>query len=344
MAVRMLERTPLLRRRAVRSVLRPAISLFGAPLATLAESALRWTSRRVGVAVMYHSVADVQGNPDRELVAPHGTELFERQLRHLESRYRVVAAADLLDAVRSRRRGERFPVAVTFDDDLACHARIALPVLRRVGVEATFFLCGTSLEEPFSYWWERLQRAYDLGLDDLEELVGGASADEGPRRGRRGSIHELGRRIEEMAPAERDAVSARLADRLGRDPADAGLRRADVSALVAGGMTIGFHTVRHDRLPDLNDDALARALTDGRERLEAIAGRRLDVIGYPHGAADRRVAAAARTAGFRTGFTVTGRPVGPDSDPLLLGRIAPSYRSAGHFAVQLVLELASSPR
>jgi hypothetical protein len=47
------------------------------------------------------------------------------------------------------------------------------------------------------------------------------------------------------------------------------------------------------------------------------------------------VAAAAREAGFRSGFTSRPEAVTSDSDPLLLGRVEPSFRSKGHLALQL---------
>ena len=72
-----------------------------------------------------------------------------------------MAAADILGAIRSRRRGERFPVAITFDDDLPEHVHEALPALRAAGVKATFFLNGASLDAPHAFWWEDLQRAVD---------------------------------------------------------------------------------------------------------------------------------------------------------------------------------------
>jgi peptidoglycan/xylan/chitin deacetylase (PgdA/CDA1 family) len=324
----------LFQRRIVKLLLRPVVTALGIPAAAAIEVVLRFTSRRVGIALMYHSVAVVQGDQTREIVAPHGVSTLERQLRHLQRRYRVVEARDLLEATRARRRGEPFPVAVTFDDDLSSHAKLALPVLVRVGTHATFFLSGASLAAPFAFWWERLQRASDRGLDDLPALVGVPGA----------TVRELGYSIEEMTPVEREAVSARLAERLGPDPPDAGMREQDVEELVRAGMTVGFHTLRHDQLPPLSDDALAAALRDGRERLEHVVGRPLDVIGYPHGHADARVAAAARAAGFTTGFGVADTVVWADSDPLLLGRITPTYRSAGHFAIQLALQLLTRQR
>ena len=312
--------------------LSPLVAALGVPAAAAVETALRLTSRRVGIGLLYHSVAVVQGDKTREIVAPHGVSTLERQLRHLRRRYRIVDARDLLEATRRRRRGERFPVAITFDDDVASHASLALPALGRADARATFFLSGASLDRPLSYWWERLQRAFDGRLEDLPELVGVSTG---------ATLHELALAIEYMSPEERAAVAARLEEQLGPDPDDAGMREQDVRRLVEAGMTIGFHTRRHDALLWLPDDALDAALRDGREELERVVGHALDVIAYPHGHADDRVAEAARATGFLIGFGVADEAVWPDSHHLLQGRITPTYRSAGHFAIQLVLELLS---
>lgn len=313
----------------------PLVAALGVPVAAAVETALRFTSRRVGIGLLYHSVAVVQGDKRREIVAPHGVSTLERQLRHLRRRYRIVDAQDLLEATRRRRRGQRFPVAITFDDDVASHVSLALPALLRADARATFFLSGASLDRPLSYWWERLQRAFDGGLEGLPEHVGVSTG---------ATIHEIALAIEYMSPVERTAVSARLEEQLGPDPDDAGMREQDVRRLVEADMTIGFHTRHHDALLWLSDDALDAALRDGREELEQVVGHALDVIAYPHGHADDRVAEAARAAGFVIGFGVADQAVWPDSDPLLQGRITPTYRSAGHFAIQLVLELLSRPR
>ncbi|MGI8886666.1 MAG: polysaccharide deacetylase family protein [Gaiellaceae bacterium] len=307
------------------------MALVGVPLSSPIELLIRHSSRRVGVALIYHSVDPVQGEPERELVPPHGSGLFEAQVLHLTRRYRVVPADRLLQSVMERKRGDRFPVAITFDDDLQCHEDVVLPILLRAGATATFFLSGSSLERPFAFWWERLQRAMDSFPATLETSPSRLVADRATL-----SIHEIGRIIERMSPAERDVTSAALAESVGPDPPGSGLRAKGVRALHDQGMGIGFHTLRHDPLPSLDADALERALTSGRDELEAITGRKLTTIAYPHGHVDSRVAAAARSAGFELGFTTRIQPVHPSSDPLLLGRLSPSYKSIGHFAVQLL--------
>jgi peptidoglycan/xylan/chitin deacetylase (PgdA/CDA1 family) len=308
---------------------------IGVPLGTAAMLLLRVSGRKVGIALMYHSVEQRAGDPLRELVPPHHADVFDAQVRHLARRYRIVPAAELPDAVARRRRGEQFPVAITFDDDLACHAEIALPILVRHGATATFFLSGASLERPFAFWYERLQRAHDEQVEELAELVLGETTASGEPP----TLHELALAVEELDPDERDAVADRLAAALGSDPETAGIRAGQVRALADAAMTIGFHTRRHDALSLLDDERLDAALVDGREALAEAAAQAVDVIGYPHGRADARVADHARAAGFTAGFSTQPIAVTPDADPLLQGRIAPTFWSVGGLAIQLALTL-----
>lgn len=303
---------------------------LGLPVAHLLVRVARFSGRGVAVALVYHRVGDPAGDPRRELVPALGTELFAAQVRHLASGYRLVVASELLAATRERRRGERFPVAVTFDDDLSSHLDAAAPILSSAGATATFFVSGASLHGPHRFWWERLQAALDDNLDlsalDLQPVPSKAT------------IHEAGLRIQNLPPRLRDTLDARLAELVGPDPQESGLRAEALRRLVASGVEIGFHTRRHDVLPALGDAELAEAMRDGRSELEDVAGR-LRTISYPHGLANARVAAAARAAGFEAGFTGLPGAVTSGSDPLLLGRLSPSYASVGELAFDVAWTL-----
>jgi peptidoglycan/xylan/chitin deacetylase (PgdA/CDA1 family) len=293
-------------------------------LALLVSWLARLSAARAGVSLVYHRVGGAEpADPARQILASIPSDVFAAQLRHLSRHYRVVAAGDLLDAVRHRRRGQRFPIAITFDDDLSSHLRDAAPALQNAGVTATFFLGGTSLQEAQPFWWEDLQHAVDARLvttiphvpdDDVR-----AALERVPK-----AIFRVAASIERLEPAQRDEAAAALREAVGSVNGEPGLRADDVRALVDAGFEVGFHTLRHDALPALPDDELGSALRDGREELEAAAGRSPDVISYPYGKADERVAAAARAAGFRFGFTTKRDPVTPETDPLLVPRIPPA--------------------
>jgi peptidoglycan/xylan/chitin deacetylase (PgdA/CDA1 family) len=292
---------------------------------------------------VYHRVGgDTGGDARREILPAVSGNAFARQLRHFRRHYRIVRTRELLAAVQSRRRGERFPVCITFDDDLATHVRDALPTLRQAGVTATFFLGGVSLEGQQAFWWQDLQRAVDeqlVAADALPHVPEGdvrAALAREPK-----AIFRVAATIEGLAPSQREEAASALRAAVRNGVVEEPLNEAGVRALVGAGCDVGFHTLRHETLPLLDDDALDRALHDGRETLEAVVGSRLDTISYPHGKADDRVAAAARASGFTLGFVTGRQAVTPASDPLRLARIPPAL-APGKTAVRVAHALASS--
>jgi peptidoglycan/xylan/chitin deacetylase (PgdA/CDA1 family) len=314
------------------------VRLLSPPRSTL-EAADRLGSRPVGLAITYHGLAEQTGDPERELVPAHGSALFEAQVRYLRAHFRLVSASELVEAASTRRRGERFPIALTFDDDLPSHSSLAMPILRRLGAPATFFLCGASLDGPHRFWWERLQSAFDRGEGGgVREIVARHSAAEAALD-TSFTIHQLAGVVEGLPPNYQDAVSAELEALVGPDPPDAGMRAAEVTRLAGAGFEIGFHTLHHRQLPSLEDGELAQAMREGRDRLSRVAARELRAIAYPHGKAGPRVAAAASEAGFDLGFTSSWTAVGPEAEPLLLGRVEAPFDSAGELARRVVRAL-----
>lgn len=67
-------------------------------------------------------------------------------------------------------------------------------------------------------------------------------------------------------------------------------------------VTLGSHTVSHPFLTRCDDAELRRELVDSRFRLEEQAGKPVDLLAYPSGDYDARVAEAAREAGYRAAF------------------------------------------
>jgi len=321
------------RRRVRGAVARAGGLLFG----TLVVRALQASGRRVGLALVFHRIEDRQGDPEREFVPPVAAAVFAEQLRWLGRTCFFVPASELHDATRRRRRGERLPVAVTFDDDLETHVACAAPILRAHGVRATFFLTGASLDGPHAFWWERLQRALDAKLDVRPALAAaGIEADAAAPD----AVHTIGAAVNELSPSSREELSCALGRLVGPDPPGHGLRAADVRRLVLDGHEIGFHTRRHDPLPSLRgDDAVRSALTDHRDDLARAAGQELRVLSYPNGRADPRIAALALQAGYVAAFTGAPDPLGPDTPRGLIGRLELQHGSAARSAWYVGLRL-----
>lgn len=96
-----------------------------------------------------------------------------------------------------------------------------------------------------------------------------------------------------------------------------------LQAIAAEGVTLGAHTKSHRNLRTLSDEDLRDELEGGAERIEEIA-RRPDVLAYPYGFADERVAAAAREV-YAFACTDELRAIAPDDDRHLLPRLDAYY-------------------
>jgi len=299
--------------------------------ARLLETRLRRSPAVRGAALVLHAVAPSGGDARFQIDPPLAAERLDAIVAHLADRYRLVRAGELADAARARRPRERVPVAVTFDDDLPSHHELAAPIFARHGGVATAFLCCGST--PF--WWHVLQVAVDTRAIDAGALAPVPSTLVAPALQRRpGAIGRLADAIENLAPAQRDVLASRLEQAVAAPPPL--LSRQAAGELAAAGWEIGFHTRRHDALTALDDAALREALQPAAE----LAGdERARTLAYPHGAADERVARAARETGYVAAYTTSASVFTQDTDVHLIGRLYPETAGLGRFALGLARRL-----
>jgi peptidoglycan/xylan/chitin deacetylase (PgdA/CDA1 family) len=286
-------------------------------------------ARGLGLALVYHRVGPEAASRS-EIVPTLPLDAFRQQLLWLREVGEIVPLAELTSA---SARGAKPRFALSFDDDYLSHVEHALPVLRELGLPATFFLSGRCLHGLGPYWWERLEQAIaQQGLAAVCARLGLSATDP----------VELAAECERTGRIEVEALE--LLPR-GGDPGDssAGLDETGILALATAGMDIGFHTLEHPLLVGLGQEALEGALSKGRGELSEVVGRRLDRLAYPHGKADLVAARAVRRTAFQAAYTGLGRPVSATSDPFLLARWEPPQRGSAGFLEGLAACLMRSP-
>lgn len=271
--------------------------------------------------VLYHRVQPTA--PDDILLVPTvSPDLFETQLETLRTMGEIVPLREIVESTSSNGL-VRF--AVTFDDDYRCHVIHALPILQRLRVPATFFLCGRDLHDAGPYWWERLEAAIaEHGLYEISRMLGVSLLSPG-------GLVTLCENAE--APDELLATIPLSQPLLPMAP-------AHIRELAAAGMEIGFHTVRHQILPRLANDELDDALLYGRQRLSDIAGTPIRFFAYPHGQANHVVARRTERLGYHAALTNLSYPVTARSDPFLLGRWDVRSPNVDHFVRSAALRLS----
>ena len=99
------------------------------------------------------------------------------------------------------------------------------------------------------------------------------------------------------------------------------MTHAQVRELHAAGFEIGCHSLTHPYLTDVSDDRLRDETAGAKDRLEQIAGVRVDHFSCPGGRWDSRVMQAVKQANFRTMATSrTGLNLST-TDPFALTRV-----------------------
>jgi peptidoglycan/xylan/chitin deacetylase (PgdA/CDA1 family) len=275
------------------------------------------------LVLVYHRVAP--NEPSGHGVVPvTPSDVFRRQVEALAEVGEIRPLEVLLED-RDRHARPRF--ALTFDDDFVTHVDQVLPILRTVDAPATFFLSGRALFGLGSYWFELLDRLIgSRGVHEVSRLL---------------NIRAEG--VDALITAcERDPMLWKIIEtEVGDTPGH--LHRGSIEALVGSGMSVGFHTLRHQILTQLAESDLEAALTEGRRELEEIVGRPLLHFAYPHGKADRRTADKVRDAGYVAAWTGRPQPMWPRSDRYLLGRWEPGPMDVDDFLVGAAVTMTRGP-
>jgi peptidoglycan/xylan/chitin deacetylase (PgdA/CDA1 family) len=263
--------------------------------------------------ITYHHIAEHDSaypyDPD---VADATPAQFRRQMETI-ARYGTPIGVDELIRAVGGAPLPRNPVMVTFDDGYrSCHD-IALPILRAVGVRATFFIATSFVSERRLYWWERIalllgktrRETAQLSYPRAERLD---LADPGTREILTDIIKDtpdldVERFLVELAAALDVAWSREIETH----HADQLIMTWDqIRALARAGMDVESHGRKHRVLQTLDRATLDDELAGSRKELEAQLGRPVRVLAYPVGRrinGERRIRDALASAGYQIGMS-----------------------------------------
>jgi peptidoglycan/xylan/chitin deacetylase (PgdA/CDA1 family) len=268
--------------------------------------------------------------PVRRIVMLHGVGVggdlsatdFEAGLAWLAKRFNIVPLDHVVRAMADRRTPDPAgELALTFDDGLHNQFEVAYPVLKRLGLPATYFVCPELIENHRWLWnHEARSRLTRLSRSLRAEFARtcGAAADDVESLVDLMKTLPLSRRLEEeqRLRALTPGFEFTQEEHFRFDP----LSWDDIEQLDRSLITIGSHTMSHPILPTLDDATLARELTESRQMLEHRLNRTVDLFCYPNGANDRRVRDAVGRV-YRAAVTTEYGFASERADPHRLQRI-----------------------
>ena len=249
----------------------------------------------------------------------------------------------LEDAVAALPRGGLPPraLAITFDDGYADNATVAIPILRELGLHATFFI-ATGFLDGGRMWndsvIEAVRRSASSTLDLADIGLGVHSLDS--TAARQTAILALLPALKHLPPVERQEKVEAIAERAGAAlPGDLMMTSVQVRGLAAAGMGVGAHTVSHPILASMEPAFARREIQEGRESLAALLSQRVRLFAYPNGKpnADYRAAhvTMAREAGFDAAVSTSWGAASAGSALYELPRFTPWGGSAAGWALRL---------
>lgn len=234
---------------------------------------------------------------------------------------------------------------ITFDDGYKDNFSVALPILKRHGMVATFFI-ATGFLGGGRMWNDDIIEAVRLLPNEVVDWseFGLSLHDLTTPHERVNSIGNILGKLKYFPHGQREATAREIARRAGVDDRSEQMMNADdVRAIRAEGMELGGHTSTHPILNSLGDSEAYAEIARGKFELEEILSERVNVFAYPNGNPKLDLASRhiemLREAGFIAAAT-TARGVGKiETDPFMMPRFTPWDRTPARFAIRCALAL-----
>lgn len=273
---------------------------------------------------------------------------FDALLSWIKGWFNVLPLAEAVERLQHQSLPAR-AAAITFDDGYADNHHIALPILQRHGLSATFFIAVGFLDGGRMFndtVIETVRRCRQTDLD-LTQL-GLGQHDLHSITAKRQAIPTLLNQIKYQPLAQRQDTVNAIAEIAGVVlPDDLMMTTQQVKALHEAGMGIGAHTMHHPILADLERSEAEREIAASRDHLQALLGEPVTLLAYPNGKPDtdyrRDHTEMARHLGFKAAFSTAWGVSRRNSDLFQLPRFTPWERQYWRFGLSLMRNYGRTP-
>lgn len=304
------------------------------------------TNRPDCLAVMYHYVRDHDAARAYDFPCINPID-FGRQVDRLCEQREPIDWPTLYAWRQGRKSIPRRCFLLTFDDGLADHAQVVLPILERRGIHGVFFVPGAMLAT------QRMLAAHavhlllaTLGEKALEREVEKELSIQSPDTDWAASIREpnaaalyhyespqRARLKYGLTVALPIALRNRIVDTLFERRIGSSRRWArtwylgwdDLTNMQSAGHTIGGHGFRHEPYQRLTPRETATDIERVAEILRDGLGPGIRPFSYPYGSFMDETCTACRAAGFAHAFTTERRSIATDCEVMRLPRIDTIY-------------------
>jgi len=287
----------------------------------------------------------VLANPDSLLPGEPDAKQFDWMVRLIARNFNVLPFGRAVSLLKSGSL-PKAAACITFDDGYKDNFSVALPILQRYGLTATFFI-ATSFLGGGRMWNDDIIEAIRLLPNETADLkeFGLDQYDLTTPTNRVNAIGTILGKLKYQSHGQRQAVARKIAQHAGVDDRFGLMMSADdVRAMRAAGMELGGHTHSHPILKLLTDDEAYSEITRGKSELEKILSEQVKVFAYPNGNPQLDLSPQhiemLRQAGFTAAATTQQAIATVKNDAFMMPRFTPWDRTPAKFGIRCALALA----
>jgi peptidoglycan/xylan/chitin deacetylase (PgdA/CDA1 family) len=299
------------------------------------------------IVLNYHRIGNYQeaiGDPG---VYSATAAEFDQQLEFLKHEFEFVDPKRLQASLENIQNGKtrRASVMLTFDDGYKDNVENAVPLLRRHGLAAAFFVPSEFIGSRDIPWWDeisyclksatqtRFLLAYPRALEiDFEEQGFAIASRDVLRLYKDPAMLDSARFMSELRNACRGEMIPLSFEQMF-------FSSADMVAMHESGMTIGAHGHSHKLLARLSDEDELKEIRTATEMLHDVIGEPPLHFAYPVGsktAFSDRTKNVLKSLGYEFGFSFYGGINATDKlDRFNILRVAVARQSTSHLRTQV---------
>jgi peptidoglycan/xylan/chitin deacetylase (PgdA/CDA1 family) len=275
----------------------------------------RFSHRHIPIVLTYHGVLPKipEDHSDYEYRNFVTVRQFENQIKLLLKKFKPVKVSDFYNGNPNLNRG----FLITFDDGFRNNYSHALPVLKKYGLQATFFITTDFVGSRELLWTEQVTRLiqktnekeFEVELDKNYSLRLNSAL-------KRERASELIRRyLKHQSPSKRNKILEQMKLQLRDVELSVNeeneerylfMTWEDIKKMANSGQVIGSHTHTHPILSTLDEKESFQELKLSKENIENHTNEPCLTMSYPNGEKDDYFAIQKRqlsTLGYKCAFT-----------------------------------------
>ena len=293
---------------------------------------------------IFHRVLAV---PDSIFPDEPDSARFNEIMGWVGSWFNVLPLDTAVDALKSGKLPRR-AAAITFDDGYADNHDIALPILQRHGLTATFFI-ATGFLNGGRMWNDTIIESVrhckqpELNLTSLKLGCHAIASSEQKKR----AIEIIISQIKYRSLAKRLEITEQVAELAKIHPTNNLMMTSQqVQAMRDAGMQIGAHTVSHPILARTDAYTAREEISSSKTILESLLLEPIRMFAYPNGKPGSDYfpehSEIVRELGFSLAVSTAQGAAKQSTDVFQLPRFTPWQKTRTGFAGQLVKNLLAS--